>query len=434
MKSKLRAKTGVRLPILLGFGCIIGAGAGFGSWAFTAPLASAVVAQGVVAVDTKRKKIQHFDGGIVKELLVRDGDVVKAGAVIVRLDATKAEANYEIVRGSYLTASAQEARLRAERDEKASIAFPKDLIRDQNNPEVKRVLESETLVFAARKEMLDGQISILHQRISQLGEQVTGLEDQRAATDRQLALINEEAKILKGLFDKGHASRQRLMALQREGARLEGERGKLVAEAARTKTQISETRLEILQLRQKFRTEVTGELRDTESKVFDLKQRLAAAAEVLERIEIRAPVAGTVVAMNANTLGGVLKPGETILEIVPNLDRLIVEAAIRPQDIDGVAEGLVADVIFVPFKQRTTPVLQGRVAYVSADALVDEKTGQAHYSARIEVSERELARLGTNKLQPGMPTEVLIRLGDRTPIDYLMQPILDSMRRSWTER
>jgi HlyD family type I secretion membrane fusion protein len=433
--SRVRtAKTSARLPIALGFICILGTVGGIGGWAFSAPLASAVVARGVVAVDHKRQKIQHLDGGVVKEMLVRDGHAVRAGQVVVRLDATKAEANHAIVRGSYLVALAQQARLLAERDEKPTIDFPAELRAAKGDAEVKRVMESEAGVFAARKETMEGQLSILRQRIAQLGEEVTGLEDQRVATDRQLALVKDETKALQGLFDKGYASRQRLLALQREGARLEGARGKLVADAARTKTQIGETRLEMIQLRQKFRTEVAGELRDTESKVFDLRQRVSAAAEALERIEIRAPTDGTVVAMSVNSKGGVVKPGETIMEIVPTKDRLIVEAALRPQDIEGVVDGLMADLIFVPFKQRTTPVIRGKVVYVSADALVEERSGQAHYVARIEVSESELAKLGANRLQPGMPVEVLIRLGDRTAIDYLLQPIRDSMRRSMTER
>ena len=235
------------------------------------------------------------------------------------------------------------------------------------------------------------------------------------------------------MLAKGHTTKPRILALRREAARLDGERGEHVAEIARTRMAIGEARLKILQLDKKQREEIVAELRDVQSRIFDLAERLSAARNVLEHIDIRAPVDGVVVNMTVHTVGGVIRPGDTLLEIVPGADKLIVEARVRPVDIDSLSVGLNASVVFTAFKQRSTPSVIGRVSYVSADGLVDSKTGENFYLARVEVPDDQLELLADKKLQPGMPAEVIIKTGDRSALQYLVQPVLDSMNRAWRE-
>lgn len=418
---------------LLGAGAILAAIVGFGSWAFTAPIGSAVVVQGMVKPAGNRKKVQHLDGGVVKSIKVRDGSTVKAGDTLFVLDGVQARARLTIIEGAVHAAEASRARLLAERDGAARIDFPTSLVASPGR-DVATILEQESRLFAARRRELKGQLSILRQRIAQLNDQIGGLAAQKRAVERQIVIAERELEIQRGLRKKGLTTQERVLALARESARLAGSLGKLVADIAQARKSIGETRLEIIQTRQRIRTEASERLTELNSKLVDLRERLTAARDVLDRLVVRAPVAGIVVALQLHTVGGVVKAGETLMEIVPAADDLIVEARVRPTDVDDVVAGQAADVNMIGFKQRTTPVLRGRVARVSADALSDQRSGEMFYIADVRVPRAELARIGDHRIQPGMPTEVMIRTGERTAIAYLMQPIRDSMNRAWRER
>lgn len=407
---------------------------GFGTWAAFAQLSSAVVSQGTVKVLSNRKKIQHLEGGIVEKVLVRNGDAVKEGDVLLRLDKTQAAARAEIISAGYYTVRAAIARLEAERDDLDKIVFPEELEKRRGQSKIAEVLDGQATLFEARRATFLGEIQLLEERVGQLGEEIRGLEAQVRARSRQIALIGEELKDLRRLFEKGHATRPRLLALEREQARLTGERGAQQAEIARARRMIGETQLEIIQARQSWQEKIVTELRQHQDKVLDLQERKHAADVWLTRTDVRATAEGIVVGLNVDAVGQVLQPGETILEIVPTEDNLIVEAAIRPVDRDDVLVGLPADVAFTGFSQRITPKLKGEVVYVSADSMVNEKTGLAFYIARVAVPDAEVERLGGRKLQPGMPADVFIKTGARTPLNYLLKPLTDSLSHAWREQ
>ncbi len=408
--------------------------AGFFGWAATAELSSAVIASGKVTVDSNRKAIQHMEGGIVKQILVRNGDAVERDALLVRLDETRAQASLVILKAKLDEAQANEARLMAERDEAETIVFPAELLARQDEPQLGDSLRGQQSLFAARRDTLQGEIRIYEERIGQVGEQIRGLRAQQEAKERQIALIGEELDGLRKLLEKGFAEKNKVLALEREAARLGGERGEHIAEIAAAKTSISQAELEILQLRKDSREKVELELRDLRTEVFDLRERVAASQFVLDNLEIRAPEDGVVVGLQVYAPGQVVQPGATILELVPVDDDLIVEARVLPFDVDSLALGLEADVMFTAFSQRTTPKLIGSVAYFSADRFEDERSGEAYYLARISIPEEEVARLGEERvLRPGMPADVMIKTGERTALDYLVQPLQDSITKAWRE-
>lgn len=411
--------------------CIVFGGAG--GWGAAVPLASAVIAAGQVTVDTNRKRVQHLEGGIVAELRVRDGAVVKAGDVLLRLDATRARASLAIMQSSLREELAKEARLIAERDRKEQITWPKALKSAGNEPSVQALIASQTAIFESRRLTLKGESEILAERVEQLKQEIVGLEAQRSAGNGQNALIKEELETLFKLFERGQTTKRRLLTLQREAEKLKGDKGKLTADIARANRAIGETKLEVIQKHKAFHNEVVTTLREVQAKVLDLGERHAAALDVLERIDVRAPVDGKVVGLTVFAAGGIVKPGETILEVVPSEDRLKIEVKVQPQDIDNVSLGQESKVRLLAFKQRTVPTLTGSVSYVSADTMTDPKDGRSFYLARIEVTDEELKRLEDETMQPGMPAEVLIQTGERTALRYLIQPILDSMNRAWRE-
>lgn len=419
--------------IVIGGVVIAVAFGGMGGWAATVPLASAVIATGQVTVDTNRKQVQHLEGGIVADLRVRDGDVVKRNEVLIRLDDTRAKASLAIVAAAYREELAKEARYIAERDGKDRIDWPRDLRTPANDPVLKALLTSQQTIFESRRETLRGETDILGERISQLEEEIEGLSAQKNASEKQIELIKEELKGLLDLYSRGQTTRPRILALQREAARLDGERGELIGKIARSRKAVGETKLEIIQKQKAFRNEVVAGLRDVQAKVNDLRERFVAARDVLERIDIRAPVAGKIVGLAVHASEAVIKPAETILEIVPSGDRLLIEVQVEPQDIDNVAIGQKAEIRMLAFKQRTTPTLKGTVSYVSADALKHAQTGATFFLTRIEVPEAEQKRLEGQVLQPGMPAEAMIQTGKRTALAYIVQPILDSMNRAWRD-
>ncbi|MEL6977881.1 MAG: HlyD family type I secretion periplasmic adaptor subunit [Pseudomonadota bacterium] len=408
---------------------VIGAGA---AWAMLAPLHGAVVAAGVVTVQEKRRAVQHLEGGVVAEIAVRDGDRVASGDLLLKLSDARAMATLAIVEVALQKERALEARLSAERAGVEAIAFPESLVADPS-AETAALLKTTRAVFEARSKTRRGAREILTQRIAQLERESEGLGAQAAAKAGQQALLDDEIAGVQQLFDSGKSTKQRLLALKRARLELEGERGELIAAIARIEKAMGETRLEILQRDLDFQSEVAQQLDAAQARSRDLEERAAAARDQRARLEIRAPVGGVVVGRAVNTLGAVARPGETLLEIVPEDEDLFLESRVRPQDIDALAPGQVARVRLSAFNQRTTPELNGAVRHISADALSDPASGALYYRVTIALPDEERARLGDLELLPGMPAEVLILTPARTAAQYMMRPITDSLQRAWRE-
>jgi HlyD family type I secretion membrane fusion protein len=422
-----------RATILFGFAVVFLMLGGFVIWATLAPLAEAVVAAGTVKVDSSRKQIQHLEGGIVKDILVRDGDRVKHGDILVRLDETRAAASVAILRDGLDEALAQEARLLAERDDLRGIIFHEALLARSGNPKVRGVLDSQRILWEARRAALEGEVQILEKQVAQLQEDILGYQGQIDARTKQLAFVHDELGSVRELQKKGLSGKQRLLELEREAADLEGDRAELKSRISATETEIAEKELQIFQVSKSFRQKVVDELKKVQAEINDFRERLNAAEHLYRQTEVRAPVDGVVVGSGVHTIGGVISPGGTLLELVPVDDKLIVEAKINPQDIDKLHSGLPVGIKLTAFNQRTTPELAGELRYISADVLQDPKSGIAYYVARIEVPEEQVKRLGDKALQPGMTAEVFIRTGERTMAEYLLQPLRDSFRRAWLE-
>jgi HlyD family secretion protein len=407
---------------------------GVGSLGATTELAGAVIAPGTMVVDSNVKKVQHPTGGVVGELRVRDGDRVKSGDIVVRLDETITQANLAIVVKSLNEMHARLARLEAERDDTADVQFPAELLARSADPEVKRVIDGERNLFQLRRKARSGQKQQLGERIQQLREEIQGITGQAAAKKREIELIGQELEGVRDLWRKNLVQIQRVTALERDSARLEGERGQLIAATAQSKGKISEIELQIIQIDQDLRSEVAKELREVQAKIAELVERKVAAEDQLKRIDIRAPQDGLVHQLVVHTVGGVITPGEAMMLIVPEADNLTVEAKLNPQDIDQVQPGQKAVLRFSTFNQRTTPELNGTVIRVSADLTTDQRSGVSYYTVRISIPEAEVARLGGLKLLPGMPLEAFIQTGDRTVLSYLMKPMADQIARAFRGR
>lgn len=405
----------------------------FGGWAAYAPLESAAIAPGFVSVDTNRKTIQHLEGGIIRDILVRDGDKVALGQVLVQLDRTRPQATLDLLRWRRMAASALEARLIAERDGTSGIAFPGWLSTTSESEKAKDIMDGEVRIFEARRESLSGQVAILKQRIAQYEEEIKGLEGQIRAEDMQVTLVNEERDIVRGLFEKGLAQKPRLLALQRRSWEIEGSRSEHKANIARAKQSIGEARLRITELKTVMLSEVVQQLRDVQSEQFDLAERMRAAEDILDRTKIRAPIAGTIVDLKVHTLEGVIVPGTPILDIVPSADRLVIETRIDPDDIDVVHPGMKAKVRFTAFSRRNSIPVDGTITFVSADHLTDELTGAKYFLAKVELADDVEVALDGASLYPGMQAEVMILTGSRTALDYILKPITRGLDRAFRE-
>ena len=420
-----------RLPRLIGMSILLITFGGFGMWAVFAPLDSAALAPGVVTVKSYRKTVQHLEGGIVSEILVTDGQLVEQGQTLLILDNTQSKAELGILKGQYFTTRAMENRLVAERDSLAVAEFSNDL--DADDIRAIEAIKNEELIFSARRDDRLGEVQVLEQRIILFESQIHGLQALVASKDEIVSSYSEEVDDLVELLSEGYVDKQRLRDLQRSRSRSVGEVADHRAAIAQAKVQIGETRLEILQLNKRFTTEVVDQLAETQARVYDLRERISAIEDRLRRTIINAPVAGIVLGMNTHTIGGVVQPGKTLLDIVPDLAELVVDARVSPMDIDRVTPGMEATVRFSAFKNATTPTIKGELTKISADRLVDEQTGNPYYLARVEVSDEGKKKLGTLVLIPDMPAEVLIKTGERTFFDYLIQPASNAFARSLIE-
>jgi len=404
-----------------------------GGWAARAELSGAVIAPAILVVDSHVKKIQHRTGGIVGEIYARDGDKVKAGDVVLRLDDTITRANLGLVTKTLTELAARKARLEAERDGAGEISVPAELASRMSKPLVAHVVAGERRLFSLRRAARIGQKAQLRQRIEQLNKEIEGLRAQSKAKSREIELIYRELKGARELWDKQLMSVTKMTSLEREATRVEGEAAQLTSTIARAKARVSETELQIIQIDRDLASQVATELRDIDAKTGEYVERKVAAEDELKRIEIRAPQDGTVHQSSAHTLGGVIGPGETIMLIVPKADNLTVEARVAPNDIDQVHVGQTVNLRLSAFNRRTTPVIAGTVMQVSADTMADEKTGASYYKVRIAMPDEKSARQGDVALVPGMPVECFFVTGKRTALSYLLKPVSDQVARAFRE-
>lgn len=401
-----------------------------GGWSMFAPIDSAVLASGTLKVKSSRKTVQHLEGGIVNEIRVRDGDHVEEGEVLLVIDQTQARAELALLKGQLISAQGVAARLVAERDELAEVAYPYS---DLNDERVVQVIASENQQFIVRRQSRNGEVEVFEQRGEQLRNQIKGLEELIVSKKKLLVSYNEEIADNQALLKDGFVDKQRLRNVQRSETQLQGEIAEYRSKIDGINVQITEVNLQIVQLNKQFRTEVANQFTDIEGKVFDLKERASAMAERVRRTEVLAPAAGMVLGLAVHTEGGVISPGTPILDIVPDGEELIVEAELQTVDIDRVSLGMLADLRFSAFKSGTTPVIKGEVIKLSADSLINQNTGMPYYSVRLSVSDEGMETLGDQELLPGMPAEVLINTGSRTLFQYLMQPATDAVARSMIE-
>jgi HlyD family secretion protein len=423
-----------RGPIFMG---VVVAGAfvgGFGGWAALAPLSSAAVGPGEVRVESHSKTVQHMEGGIIREILVREGDQVQQGQLLLRIDDTQAAARLAILSSQSVALKALERRLLAERDGLQKVIFPADLESQCAEPAMRPVCAGQEKLFEDRRRTLQGQTDILNRRIDQLHSEMEAREAQVVSLGAQLRMTADEIRSVEPLVKQQLLPRPRLLNLQRQAAALDGNRGEERALIAKAEQAIGEAQIQITDLVNKHQTEVGSMLRETQDRLADIGEKRRAAADVMRRTDVVAPEAGKIVNLRFFTIGGVVKAGDPILEIVPQNDKLIIQSEIRPLDIEAVHRGLPAEVRLTAYKQRRTPSVHGTVTYVSADRIVNERSGQSYYRANIEIDSRELVRLDNVKLYPGMPALVLITTGERTLMQYLLDPIRDSFARAFREK
>jgi HlyD family type I secretion membrane fusion protein len=429
-----RSSDNPRPYALAGYAIIVFSFVILGGWAAIAPLASAVVAPGMVVMEGSKKTIAHLEGGIVKEILVREWAHVDEGQVLLRMDETTPKATLEITRNQLYVAIARDARLAAELDGSADVQFPAELTSATNDLLAAKAMQDELGQFKERRASLEGQFSILRSRGDQLRQEVQGLERQRTGNEEQVKFIVEELTGVRGLYEKNLVPKTRYLALERERARLDGEIGRAIADKAKAEKSIGETELQSKQVQQQFQEQASRDLVDTREKLRDLRTKFIVAQDVLRRLDVIAPVTGLVQNLRVFTVGGVIRAGEAVLEIAPDQDRLVVQAHISTLDIEGIYSGHVAEVRFPAFHDRTLPMIPGKITSISQDRLVDEANKQPYYLAIIDVPEENIPARYRGKLGSGMNVEVIVPIRERTTLDYLVEPLFNRMRTTFRER
>ena len=420
--------------ILFGMSCVALLAGGIGTWAATATLSGAVIASGQLQVESNRQVVQHPDGGVVGEILVQDGDVVEGGDVLLRLDDTLLRSDIGALESQLYEIIARRGRLEAEQIGADTIEFDPELLEAAaDKPGVQKLIEGQSALFVAKRESTEKEMAALEERKTQLADQIRGSEAQVRAIRRQTELIGQELANQQSLLAKGLAQASRVLELEREAARLQGQDGELTAQIAQLEGQISEIEIVQLQKVAQLREDAISELRELGFRELELKQKRMSLLERLSRLDIRAPRAGIVLDMTVHALKSVVRPAEPILYIVPTDTDLIVDARIDPVNVDQIWQGQDAVLRFSAFDTRTTPEIIGKVLRVSPDVIVDEATNQAFYRADVAPNPGELAKLQGQDLVPGMPVEVFIQTGERTPLNYMVKPITDYFNRAMRE-
>lgn len=422
----------------LGYGLIILTFGVLGGWAAVAKIDRAVSAPGVVSIDTNRKTVQHLEGGIVREILVKEGEAVAQGAVLFRFENVQAKADYQLNENQLHSLLAIEARLVAERDEKGDIAWPEEIAPNSSSAwDTKawddQVMADQIAEFNKRRLSLQGQDEVLRSRIDQLRDEIHGTDLEKSSTESQVNYIDKELIGLRELDEKKLIPTSRLYAMERERERLQGAIGEAIANIAKSNEQIGEFSLQIRQIKENFQEQIAGLLTDTRQKIADLREKLAVTKDILRRVEVVAPVAGTVQNLKVFTIGQVVRPAEPLLDIVPKNERLNIEVQFSPNDIDGVVVGQKAEIRFPAFHSRTIPLILGHLQTVSLDRLVDENSKQPYYRGIVELDSTDIPDELRARVRAGMPAEVIVASGERTVLDYLVSPLTSTLRRSFIE-
>lgn len=415
------------LVLLVGFG-------GFMLWATFAPLDAGVGAEAHVQVFGNRKAVQHLEGGTIDEILVQEGDKVEEGQVVVRLNKTRAVAEQGVISTQYILTKAIEARLEAERDQLDVIEYDPEFIENfSTDPRFIGAKQGQERLFETRRTALEGEINILKENLRGAEQQLLGLNDVQASRREQIKLIHQELEGVRDLANSGYLPRNRMLELERNAAQLQASLSNEIVEAGRVRNQIAELKLRILQREQEFQKEVQSQLSDIQKEASALRERLEALNYTVRETDIRAPISGFVQDVKVHTIGGVIRAGDQLMEIVPEDERYIVQARVPVQNIDSVHPGLDVEITFPAFSHAQTPNIPGKVLTVSADRLVDEQTGIPYYLAQVSVTDEGMDMLRFNHVRPGMPAAVLIRTGERTMMNYLLKPFLDRLNKSFTE-
>ena len=439
MKPADDLQRSIRKLNLLGLSATVLFFGGVGGWAATAKLTGAVIGQSTLVVESSIKKVQHPNGGIVGQIFVKEGSVVKEGDVLIRLDDTVTRSSLASTRSQLDEARALEARLLAERDGAESVTFPPEILSRMDEPVVAAAVRGQEKLFQSRRTGRNGQKAQLRERVIQSQEEISGFIAQQQSKENEIRLMRDELEGVSQLYQQKLVNIQRYTGVQRDQARIDGERGQLISRIASARAKISETELQILQLEQDFLTEVLKELRETQGQIAVLGEKLVTAEDQLKHIDIRAPQSGAVHQLTVHTIGGVVANGEAVMQIVPLADKLIVEAKISPQDIDQVALGSSTTVRIMAGNQRTMTDLFGAVTHVGADLTKDrdqanQSNNQPYYLVRVSLPEQEVARLKELRLVPGMPAEIFIRTHERTALEYLLKPLNEQVSRAFRER
>lgn len=426
-------KWSARTPLLIGFVALALLLGGFGTWAVMANISGAIVASGEVKVEQNRQVVQHPDGGVVASIPVKEGDTVTAGDLLVGLDGTDLRSELAIVENQLFEIMARRGRLEAERDSAADITFDPELLAAGDRPQIANLIDGQRRLFEARNESLARETEQLDLRSDQIAEQVKGITAQQTALESQLSLIEQELKDQKSLLDKGLAQASRVLALQREEARLRGEVGGLIAGAAEAQERITEIGIEKLKLTTLRREEAITRLRDLQYQELELQERRRSLQGRLDRLDLRAPVSGIVYGLTIFGERAVIRPADPVLYLVPQDRPLVIESRITPIHVDEVYPSQSVILRFAAFDQRQTPELNGTVVSISADTFVDDRSGASYYRAEIMLNDGEMDKLKGQTIVPGMPVEAFIRTANRTPLAYLIKPLADYFNRAFRE-
>ena len=431
-RTSLKTKTGPIVLIAL-IGLIFGFGS-FVAWASLAPLDKGVVAQGEVTVVNNKKAIQHQYGGTIKEILVTEGTLVDKGQVLVRLNDAQAKANLAHVRGEYYSALVLEARLQAERSQAGAIAFPEEVVSMRHLSEIVGLIRTQQELFNARRDALQCEMDILKENIQGMREYSRRLEELQMSRSKQIELLDGEMVSLRELADQGYYPRTKILETERVLAELGGKRSEDLGNIARARSSMAEYKLMILRSKREFLQDVEAQLSEVQKKLAALKDQYLATQDVLEKTEIKAPEDGTVMGLVVHTAGGVVMPGNTVMNIVPANAELIVEARVLTKDRDKIREKLYVNLMFPAFDIKKTPVIDGEVTLISADRFIDEATKMPYYLCRVQPTKEGIQTLGNRHLQPGMPVQVVIKTGERTLMNYLVKPLFDRIAVSFKEQ
>lgn len=405
-----------------------------GGWAAVAPLDRGVVAQGVIMVEDNRKVVQHFEGGMVSEILVREGQSVAEGEQLVRLSPLQAGSSLETVRNQLDGALALEASLAAELDGRDSVAFPSELLaRQAGSPVLSRIIQDQKIQFDERRRSRSAQVTLIEAKVLQLQTEAEGIAVEKASTEKQIGFLDEELVGLRSLRDRGLIPITRVLAMERERTRLEGIIGRAIADTAKAANGMSEARLQVMQLNQKFQEEVSAQLLETRQKINTSKEKLIVAQDMLTRLDIRAPRAGSVQNLKVFTVGQVVRAGESLMEIVPNSEKLVVHAQLPVNSIEHLSVGQTAEIRFPGLHSRRIQIMTGKLASISRDRLVDDVTRQPYFLGLINLTDAELDERYRDRLVAGMQADVVIATGERTALEYIMSPLTDALHTSFRD-